>query len=120
LEVFIDDVLVFRGSLAMSPALEDLPTTSASSSGHSGDAKLVQGKRVSYHEPDEEGVIDWGTREKMDLSQAILFTNEQRVVRREEARVPQFADEIVFFDEGVVVAQVNSSNARPMTAVSGY
>lgn len=116
LDIFVDDVLVFRGSLLPSPAQTDLP---------------VRG-----------GVLDWGTKEVLDLSQSILFTNDRGIVEREACRVPMVEEEINFFDEGAPVQAITPAAtpqrvgrrrshqndwpangeefSRPSTSVSGH
>mmetsp|Transcript_34145 Transcript_34145/g.75267 ORF Transcript_34145/g.75267 Transcript_34145/m.75267 type:complete len:103 (+) Transcript_34145:473-781(+) len=68
-----------------------------------------------------QGTLDWGSLRSPDLSQSILFTNDFCILGREEARIPQAADEIEFFDDGRVVEEVGGygNRDRPMTAVNG-
>ena len=112
LEIFVDDVLCFRGSLLISPGYSSLPERSA------------HGQSLS----NEEVSIDWGHREEPDLGQSILFTNDPVIIDRECLRIPQTISDIAFFDSGEVVKEtVRSSRSsslggsaqRPMTAVQG-
>ena len=58
----MDDVLVFRGCLRKSPSQADLA------------------RSWQMRDPDAE---IWGTVDKIDLSQSILFSNDEKIVRRE-------------------------------------
>jgi len=79
LEVLVDDVLVFRGCLRKSPTQADLARS------------WVIG------DPDAE---IWGTSDSLDLSQSILFSNDDKIVAREVARVPLPENDLCFIDEG--------------------
>ena len=80
----------------------------------------------------EEGVtdqvFDWGCKEIPDLSQAVLFTNDRRILQKLKSRVPKEVSDIAFFDGGEIVKEVSvgservagaGSMVRPMTAVRG-
>ncbi len=116
LEIFVDDVLCYRGSLYASPQYESLPENFAESARGADEGDF----------PDP-AAINWGTQRQPDLGQAILFTNDAAIVSREFSRVPQSLDDIAFFDSGEVVKEAvkggaggaRSANTRPMTAVRG-
>jgi hypothetical protein len=72
--VFVDDVLVFRGELLMSPNREDICGGS--------DGSL------------------WGSLESLDLSQSILFSNDEMMIRREGHRCIIPENDLCFIDEG--------------------
>ena len=61
-QVLVDDVLVYRGCLRKSPSQADLARAWAM-----GDADADT----------------WGTADKLDLSQSILFSNDENIVQRE-------------------------------------
>ena len=117
LEIYIDDVLCYRGSLNASPSFDSLAD--------SAQEKEKENERTLYEDYDEE--MNWGSKEQCDLSQAILFTNDPVVIKMEEGRIPRHINDIAFFDCGDVVKEVVKSSAgggtarsaRPMTAVQG-
>lgn len=84
IDIFVDDVLVYRGTVLASPSLEELEQGTAS-------------KR--------SGGFDWGSADHPDLSQAILFSNDEHLLEREGHRVPLVEEGIDFFDEGQLVAE---------------
>lgn len=88
LEVYVDDVLVFRGSLQPSPDRADM----------------------------QNAAQRWGSADRPDLAQSILFTNDAAILRAEAARIPVAADEICFFDGGE--RRVELMQPRPATAVT--
>jgi hypothetical protein len=61
----------------------------------------------------------WGTLEHPNLSQSILFTNDESIVRREESRVPQAVNELCFIDEGRQVNHSLKAGARSSSDSSG-
>ena len=94
LEVYVDDVLVFRGSLHPSPEPGDMEETT--------------------------GHWRWGTLEHPDLAQSVLFTNDAAILRAEASRIPSLEDDICFFDGGEQRIELPTvrPQARPQTAVS--
>jgi hypothetical protein len=111
LEIFVDDVLCYRGALYASPSWDNL-------------TKKESGCHPLFD--NDDGVIDWGTQEEPDLGQSILFTNDPVILDREHTRVPQSVSDIAFFDSGEVVKETlrsrtgsHSGSSRPMTAVQG-
>ena len=111
MEIFVDDVLCFRGSLLVSPAYSSLPERATHSKNLRGD----------------EDAMDWGHQDEPDLGQSILFTNDPVIINRECQRIPQTISDIAFFDSGEVVKEtagsrtssLGGSTERPMTAVQG-
>jgi len=113
LEILVDDVLCYRGSLYASPEYDVLPD----------EKKQEEEYRGFYDESDK---IDWGTQSKPNLSQAILFTNDPKIVSREKERVPHAVNDMLFFDSGAAVQETVKAGgrgapgpSRPMTAVRG-
>mmetsp|Transcript_5578 Transcript_5578/g.8503 ORF Transcript_5578/g.8503 Transcript_5578/m.8503 type:complete len:1138 (+) Transcript_5578:100-3513(+) len=108
-EVFLDDVLVYKGSLRKSPSRDYFWKISASASDNDEDNWC--------HRHTRDGIGG------MDLSQVILFTNDREVIAREESRVPFCDDGIEFIDEGKHVALPSNLKSetvhRPMTSVTG-
>lgn len=99
IELYIDDVLVFKGSLHKLPSKNELNS--------------------SY------GDIQWGTADELDLSQSILFTNDHDLVDREYHRIPIVEEAIEFIDEGKLVQEIapaitkeDNAFTRPMTAIA--
>jgi hypothetical protein len=62
--------------------------------------------------------MDWGSLEHPNLAQSIVFSNDARILSREESRIPVVEDELVFFDGNERVNAQLWNHARPMTAVS--
>jgi hypothetical protein len=142
LEMYIDDVLVYRGSLACSPYLADMPTTTepanASSLHHHHHhhhqqqqqqqqqevGAVGRGSGAVWGENDYDNYgparisMDWGSLEHPSLAQSIVFSNDARILSREESRIPVVEDELVFFDGNERVNAQLWNHARPMTAVS--
>ena len=112
IEIFMDDVLCYRGSLYASPKYENLPKT------NSRDQNSDR-----YEDSDELNALNWGSQSHPDLSQAILFTNDPSMIAREQSRIPQAVNEIAFIDSGNVVQESTKVGShtltRPMTAVRG-
>jgi hypothetical protein len=106
LQIFVDDVLVYKGNLERSPDKEALS---------SGVDSHELGDRWKQRSVNGRGGDD------IDLSQTILFTNDPFVTRNEADRVPVCDDCIEFIDEGTVKAQDTRSTtiSRPMTTHSG-
>ena len=99
IELYIDDVLVFKGSLHKLPAKNELNN--------------------SYSD------IQWGTADELDLSQSILFTNDPDLIDREYHRIPIVEEAIEFIDEGKLVQEItpastkeDNSFTRPTTAIA--
>jgi len=84
IEIFVDDVLVYFGSILKSPSKSELPLK-------------ARHRRDHYRDGTK---LDWGTQEDPDLSQTILFTNEYDVINKESSRIPLAQDEIEFIDGG--------------------
>jgi hypothetical protein len=134
LEIFVDDVLCYRGSLYASPHYESLPENYRADRG-SEVARGGGGRDEGEGEGEGAGgdllepAINWGSQRQPDLGQAILFTNDPAIVNREFSRVPQSLDDIAFFDSGEEVKETvkgrggaggaRSANTRPMTAARG-
>ena len=122
LEIFVDDVLCYRGSLYASPHYESLPET-GQEQGSGTEADSGYDAKGEIDESNGENRLNWGSRVKPDFGQSILFTNDPAIVSRESSRIPQSIDDIAFFDSGEVVKETvkaaAKSNARPMTAVRG-
>ena len=104
LEIFIDDVLVFRGSLQASPEMNEIPTLQQQQQQQqqcTGDKRVTLSDE-DYYAPTRLS-LDWGTREHPNLSQSILFTNDEVIVNRFQSRIPVIDEEICFYDEGKVI-----------------
>jgi hypothetical protein len=108
IEVLIDDVLVYKGSLKQSPTQSELPLTDEDRPGPYA---------IGDDDSDE---IDWGSLRNLDLSQSILFTNDSRILAREGNRVPIVVDDICFIDGGTTVQERPLAVARPTTSASRH
>ena len=124
IEIFVDDVLVFRGVLKPSPDKLDFPDLNRTTA----DSRQSGKECLNMSQPDSglssDIYSEWGSSlAELDLSQSILFTNHPAIVERESARVPFYEETIEFIDEGVSVglhsSAVASIAARPSTAVTG-
>jgi hypothetical protein len=115
LELFMDDVLIYHGCLLPSPPEENM---------------LIPEERTELLSVEDAGgaIFDWGCVSSPDLSQAVLFTNDRRMLKKLRARVPKEVSDIAFFDGGEVVKEGGTGPAgvanaggvlRPMTAVRG-
>lgn len=102
IELYIDDVLVFKGSLHKLPTKNELNNSSYSD-------------------------MQWGATDDLDLSQSILFTNDHDLIDREYHRIPIVEEAIEFIDEGKCVQEItpiavmnkdDNTFARPMTAIA--
>ena len=78
-EIFIDDHMVFTGSLIVSPHISDI---------------------TNYTNYVCEDTLNWGTMDSLDLSQSILFTNNQTLINRDKSRIPMIQETISFLDDG--------------------
>lgn len=106
-KVFVEDVLVFRGSLLKSPSRADLAN------------KLPFSYDNEYSDNDKN--LSWGTIDNLNLSQSILFTNDETVVEKEASRVPLPENDLCFINDGLVKEESLSINhrknlVRPTTA----
>ena len=81
LELYVDDGLVYRGTLKQSPRMEDLPDEAPPRGQAPRDYGLLDGL-------DDDDPYCWGHARDPDLSQTVLFTNEARILDRERGRVP--------------------------------
>jgi hypothetical protein len=61
MEIYLDDVLLYRGCLLASPK---------------------DGELDDY----DELTIDWGSEERLDLSQAVIFTDNQEIIHQYVSR----------------------------------
>lgn len=111
-EIYIDDVLVYRGSLQASPSIDQMRLE-----GDKGCVSAIGSTRSDYFEPPPSDSLDWGTKERPDLSQTILFTNSKTLLNKLESRIPHVDDEIIFFD-GCQRKDEKIPLCRPMTANS--
>jgi hypothetical protein len=108
-EIFIDDHMVFTGSLIESPHFSDIK---------------------NYNNFNCEDTLNWGSTAALDLSQSILFTNNQTLINREKSRIPMIQETISFLDDGKSMLFFDDNNAatskinkqqesdRPMTAAT--
>jgi hypothetical protein len=110
-EIFIDDHMVFTGSLIVSPHISDI---------------------TNYTNYVCEDTLNWGTMDSLDLSQSILFTNNQTLINRDKSRIPMIQETISFLDDGKSMGLFFDNNdsdnnnftkqqqysERPMTAAS--
>jgi hypothetical protein len=78
-DMFVDEVLVYRGSLLPSPEVSSLPLSSPTATA----------------DPTE---WNWGTQQAPQLQQSLLFTHDPCIVAAECARVPVIQEEIRFID----------------------
>lgn len=103
-ELFLDDVLIFRGSLHPSPSLE-----------------MISDRDFGNKSP-IFGVPNWGNMERgVDLSQSILFTNDEDIIQAEGHRVPIVEEQIEFIDDGKIVMNAeyhNDITCKPLTATT--
>lgn len=68
-QIFVDDVLVFRGSLLRSPTAHEIQSKSPM-------------EDHTYARFDENQ-LPWGDADQLDLSQSIIFSNNEIIVERE-------------------------------------
>ena len=68
-QIFVDDVLVFRGSLLRSPTAHEIRSKS-----HMEDHTYARF---------DENQLPWGDADQLDLSQSIIFSNNEVIVDRE-------------------------------------
>ena len=68
-QIFVDDVLVFRGSLLRSPTAHEIQSKSPM-------------EDHTYARFDENQ-LPWGDAHQLDLSQSIIFSNNEIIVERE-------------------------------------
>jgi hypothetical protein len=105
-EIFIDDHMIFTGSLLASPHISELNNDFIN-----------------------DDTLNWGTMEDLDLSQSFLFTNNQNLINREKSRIPMIQETISFLDDGkniMFLGNEDNSNTkqnhihseRPMTAAN--
>ena len=106
-EIFIDDHMIFTGSLLASPHISELNNDFIN-----------------------DDTLNWGTMEDLDLSQSFLFTNNQTLINREKSRIPMIQETISFLDDGKNIMflgnEINDTNTtkqqqhseRPMTAAT--
>ena len=117
IEIFVDDVLVYKGTLLQSPSVIDVPTDAPEEDRFEFTSGLA-----------DEDPYCWGWSEELDLSQSVLFTNDVRMVNKEESRVPLPQGDLIFLDGGRRVTDVEANNGegmddntsfvRPQTAIS--
>ena len=75
-QIYVDDVLVFRGSLLRSPTIADIQSLSNNPEDNN-----------NHHIGFDENQLPWGNMDCLDLSQSILFTNDDSIVQREVFRL---------------------------------
>lgn len=68
LQIFVDDVLVFRGSLLRSPSALEIQNKATHDDAY-----------IRF----DENQLPWGDSEHLNLSQSILFSNDETIVQRE-------------------------------------
>ena len=71
-QIYVDDVLVFRGSLLRSPTIADIQSRSTNPEDNNN-------LYIGF----DENQLPWGNMDCLDLSQSILFTNDDSIVQRE-------------------------------------
>ena len=81
MELYVDDGLVYRGTLKQSPRMEDLPSDVPPRGQAPRDYSLLDGL-------DDDDPYCWGHAREPNLSQTVLFTNDERILERERGRVP--------------------------------
>jgi hypothetical protein len=124
-ELYCDDVLCYKGCLYKSALLDNIPHTATAV-----DAVDDDDDDLAYYSSVSPQDFSWGVKKKLDLSQAVLFTNDPVIVKANRKRIPQVMDELVFFDAGDEVdaetrmrllssrsSNRTGSRQRPMTAV---
>ena len=95
MEIFMDDGLIYHGCLLASPPEENMLSNEERSEllrgeDGDGDTQTVETERI----------FDWGCDESPSLLQAVLFTNDRRIIKKLEARVPKEVT-ILLFSMGV-------------------
>ena len=112
IEIFVDDVLVYRGVLKMAPpppppqiAPKMDPPSSTHHAPRRGARRRSDARAAAAAEP-------------LDFGQTVLFTNQAHIVDAQRHRVYTAADlpgelDVLFIDEG----EVRESLVRPTTAV---
>ena len=118
MEIFMDDVLIYHGCLLPSPPEQDLLEEEERHALMFGEEDAKNGG---------DNIFDWGSNKAPDLSQAIIFTNERRLLNKWKRRVPKAVSDITFFDGGELVrerpvsggAGAGGAMMRPLTAVRG-
>jgi hypothetical protein len=68
IQIFVDDVLVFRGSLLRSPSAQEIQNKATHDDAY-----------IRF----DENQLPWGDEDHLNLSQSILFSNDDAIVQRE-------------------------------------
>ena len=110
-------MLVYKGTLLQSPSVIDVPTDAPEEDRFEFTSGLA-----------DEDPYCWGWSEELDLSQSVLFTNDVRIVNKEESRIPLPQGDLIFLDGGRRVTDAEANNTggtddnasfiRPQTAIS--
>ncbi|KAJ1449975.1 hypothetical protein M885DRAFT_469901 [Pelagophyceae sp. CCMP2097] len=104
LEIYVDDVLVFRGMLKQAPSADEACAAANARPRDAPDARARGGRRPK---PDDEAPLDFG--------QTVLFSDDAQLLEQHRHRVFTEADleQVLFIDEG----EVKHPLVRPTTAV---
>ena len=115
-EIFVDDVLVYRGVMRRAPGLEE-----------QGFPAPYHHRYHHHHQQEEEDHDDHDDAHARaiveDFGESVLFTNDPGVLEKEASRIytaEELTEDIgvVFIDEGQTLQKNGSNLVRPMTAVN--